>query len=73
MKNNILTLATGALCALALASCTTVGPAGPVMHGNLEAIERDAPVTGTPNVGQHEAGQNAVDYGLDRRYRSFWF
>ncbi len=36
---------------------------------NVEDIERQAPVTATPNVGQHQAGSNAIRYSNDR-YRS---
>ena len=51
--------------ALMLASCMT--PSQPLQPGvDVEEIKRQAPVTPTPNVGQHEAGRNAVDYSNPR-------
>lgn len=48
-----------------LASCTTLNQ--PLQPGvDVEELERQAPITPTPNVGQHEAGRNAVNYSTPR-------
>lgn len=59
-----------------LSSCTTPGgssfqPLQP--RADVEAIERQAPVEPIPNIGQHQAGRNAVDYANDRRRFGFGF
>ena len=55
--------------ALVIASCA-VPNSQPMQPGvDVEEIERQAPVTPTPNVGQHEAARNAVDYSNPRSGR----
>ena len=66
MKNNIIPIIIAAVAALGLASCASAPSMQPAV--DLETTERQMPVTGTPNIGQHEAARNAVDYGIDRRY-----
>ncbi|NJM38083.1 MAG: hypothetical protein HC845_09635 [Akkermansiaceae bacterium] len=60
-----ITLLTGC-CALTLISCANQNLRP---QTNIENLERQAPVTGTPNVGQHQAGANAIRYSNDR-YRT---
>jgi len=57
---------------LALASLPSCSPAAPV--GNVEALERQAPVTADPNaLGNAINARNAVDYSNGRRTRGRGF
>lgn len=71
MKNAISTLLVTAGCALALASCAVTDTQSMQPRADVEAVERESQVTPTPNVGQHEAGRNAVRYANDRGYHGY--
>ena len=70
MKNHLPIVAAAGAFALGVVSCAPGPYNQPSMlpAADVEQVERQAPVTGTPNVGQHEAGRNAVDYSNDRGY-----